>query len=552
MESPPLRFFASPWMARGAVMILILVHFTLGVTSAWIKSPTVDEYTYIATGYLYVTTGDFRLDRTHPPLIRLLIGWPLRFIPITLPPLQMEKWDTPDSYFLGYRLGWEMLLGGANDWRKILFLARLPILLLSCGLAGLVYLWGKKLYGTAGGLTSLFLYAFCPNLLAHGRLATMDLGSCFFMCLALFMLYRYTERQTTLRFLLAGMALGGALAAKVTALLLIPVYVMALVWMQASATGSLRRIPLVPFAKNTFAMGLIAWLTLLAVYGYPFKPFYYLDTLQNVLGKSFTSGRGGEAVPGMPHRNYAFYLFGRYSTEGWPYYYLAAAAVKTPLPVLLGLLLCLSYGSRRWRGLPDGLLVGTMVLLHAAAAFNRVNIGLRHVLPFYPMLYLYLGRLGELSGSRIGRRTLVLLAAWYILGNLWIYPDYLAYFNEAVGGPRQGHRYLDDSNLDWGQDFARLAAIQDAYPNEPLIIASEWYIQPGVFGLRARRMREEEIATPPSGIVAVSKHYAVRHRIFPRSPSYFNWLEQYEPVAEVGHSIWIFRFGPSSSHQNSM
>ncbi|HQH71863.1 MAG TPA: hypothetical protein PK360_07270, partial [bacterium] len=128
--------------------------------------------------------------------------------------------------------------------------------------------------------------------------------------------------------------------------------------------------------------------------------------------------------------------------------------------------------------------------------------------------------------------------------NLWIYPDYLAYFNEAAGGPSQGHRYLDDSNLDWGQDFARLAAIQAAYPDEPLFIASEWYIRPEAFGLKGRLLREEEIASPPPGIVAVSKHYAVRHRIFPRSPYYFNWLDKYKPVADVGHSIWIFHFPP--------
>lgn len=544
MESGRPSLFASPWIRRGAVVCLILLHFTLGITSAWIKSPTVDEYTYISTGYLYVKTGDFRLDRTHPPMIRLLIGLPLQFVSIEMPPLQKEKWDTPDSYFLGYPLGWEMMLGGRNDWRKILFLARLPVLFLSCGLAGLVYLWGRRLYGGAGGLTSLFLYVLCPNLLAHGRLATMDLGSAFFIFLALFALYLYAESPSPVRLVLAGVALGAAWAAKVTALLLIPVFVLTLFWLQARKAETLRRIPLVPILKNSFALLFVALLTLFAVYGYPFKPFYYLDTLQNVIGKSLSSGRGGETVPGMPHRNYAFYLFGDYSTGGWPYYYLAAAAVKTPLPIVIGLLLYLVLGKKRWRGLPDGIIVGTMALLHAVAALNRVNIGLRHVLPFYPLLYLYLGRVAEWRAHRIGRWVLVLLAAWYVGGNLWIYPDYLAYFNEAAGGPSQGHRYLDDSNLDWGQDFARLAAIQAAYPDEPLFIASEWYIRPEAFGLKGRLLREEEIASPPPGIVAVSKHYAVRHRIFPRSPYYFNWLDKYKPVADVGHSIWIFHFPP--------
>ncbi|MFB3788695.1 MAG: ArnT family glycosyltransferase, partial [bacterium] len=401
MESERFRLFTSPWIPRGAAIFLVLLHFALGITSAWIKSPTVDEYTYISTGYLYVKTGDFRLDRTHPPLIRLLIGLPLQFLPIEMPPWQMEKWDTPDSYFLGYPLGWEMMLGGKNDWRKILILARLPILLLSCGLAGLVYLWGRRLYGTAGGLTSLFLYVLCPNLLAHGRLATMDLGSAFFIFLALFALYTYSERPSPVRLILAGVALGGALAAKVTALMLIPVFLIALAWIKARNVDTLRQVPLLPILKNTFVLLLVVLLTLFVVYGYPIKPFYYLDTLRNVVAKSLAAGRGGETVPGMPHRNHAFYLFGNYSTEGWPYYYLAAAAVKTPLPILIGFLLCQVAGKKRWRGLPDGIMVGTLVLLQAMAAFNRVNIGLRHILPFYPLLYLYLGRVAELRGHRL-------------------------------------------------------------------------------------------------------------------------------------------------------
>ena len=33
--------------------------------------------------------------------------------------------------------------------------------------------------------------------------------------------------------------------------------------------------------------------------------------------------------------------------------------------------------------------------------------------------------------------------------------------NELVGGPRNGHRYLDDSNLDWSPDATRLKLYMD-------------------------------------------------------------------------------------------
>ncbi len=530
------------WIRRAAVAVLLVVHFLFAFCSARIKSPTIDEYTYIATGYYYVKTGDFRLDRTHPPLIRLLTGLPLQFMDLKEPDPQIEKWDSPASYELGYYLGKEMLLEKGNPVQSVVMAARWPILLLSCGLGGLIYLWAKKIYGTAGGLCALFLYVLCPNMLAHAGLATLDLGISFFLVLALYTLYGYTCSPTMKRWVVAGVALGLALMAKVTALILIPVFVGALAWTLRSGNRSLRAFPIGAMGLRTGILILSVLAVLCLVYGYPRKPFFYIDTLQNVIEKSVHGGRGGEEISGMPHRNYAFYLCGDYSTNGWPYYYLVAVAVKTPLSLFMALFLYLAVGSRRWRGMPDALLVGTMILLHGLAAANRVNIGLRHILPFYPLLYLYLGRIGEWANCRSGRWILFVLGIAYAASCVSIYPDFLAYFNWAAGGPERGHLYLDDSNIDWGQDLGRLAAIRERYSDEPFYIAQSYIFDPAAYGFSAIPLREEQIATPPAGIVAVGKHWAIRHRLSPRSPFYFDWLERYQPIGNVGHSIWLFRF----------
>lgn len=530
------------WLRGALASFLIALHFVLLCASSRVKSPTIDEYTYVASGYYYVRTGDFRLDRTHPPLIRLLSGIPLQFLSIHAPSPQLEKWDTPASYELGYYLGKEMLLQSGNDVKKILFAARLPIMLLSCALGFLLYVWGTQLYGAAGGLTVLFLYVLCPNMLAHAQLATLDLGISFFMALALYAMARYAQSPGRIHLAFCGIAVGAALAAKVTALLLLPIFLAALAWILYTPERSMRSFPWGRFAMQSGVLLGCSLVVLLLLYGYPFKPFYYWDTLQNVFQKSFSGGRGGEDIPGMPHRNYAFYLMGNYSTEGWPYYYLVAAAVKTPLAIFATLVLYLSIGPRRWRGLPDFLMVGAIALIHLMAAFNRVNIGLRHVLPFYPLLYLYMGRVAELGSRRYWRSTLLILGLGYALTCAWIYPDFLSYFNEAAGGPSQGYKYLDDSNLDWGQDLGRLAAVQRQYPQEPFYIAQDYIFDPAAYGFSAKPFHQEQIPSPPQGIVAVSKQWAIRHRIQKRSPYYFDWLEKYRPVGEVGRSIWIFKF----------
>ncbi|MBZ0254967.1 hypothetical protein K8I31_02830, partial [bacterium] len=78
--------------------------------------------------------------------------------------------------------------------------------------------------------------------------------------------------------------------------------------------------------------------------------------------------------------------------------------------------------------------------------------------------------------------------------------------------------------------------------DEPFYIATNWMFDPAAYGFEAQRLLDEQIANPPKGVIAVGKHWAVRHRISRRSPAYFDWLDKYQPIGEVGGSIWLFYF----------
>jgi hypothetical protein len=56
---------------------------------------------------------------------------------------------------------------------------------------------------------------------------------------------------------------------------------------------------------------------------------------------------------------------------------------------------------------------------------------------------------------------LVLVLALEAAETLRVHPHELSFFNAIAGGPRGGRRLFADSNVDWGQDLARLA---DAAP----------------------------------------------------------------------------------------
>ena len=87
-----------------------------------------------------------------------------------------------------------------------------------------VFAWSRRLYGTGGGLLSLCLWVFCPNILAHCRLITTDVGSTALGVAATFVFWRYLKQPSWLGAVAAGVMLGLAQLTKFSMLLLYAVW----------------------------------------------------------------------------------------------------------------------------------------------------------------------------------------------------------------------------------------------------------------------------------------------------------------------------------------
>ena len=59
------------------VAALLAILGAVQVTSVLDESATFDEPGYVAAGYSYLKTGDFRMNPEHPPLAKVLIALPL-------------------------------------------------------------------------------------------------------------------------------------------------------------------------------------------------------------------------------------------------------------------------------------------------------------------------------------------------------------------------------------------------------------------------------------------------------------------------------------------
>jgi hypothetical protein len=234
-------------------MAVLLLH------AAWRVGPTYDEHFYVAAGNHYWRSGDFALNREHPPLLKLLAGLPLVLAPgVVEPPHAGELLSYPVAFFHQHN--------GAQLDRN-LFLARLPFCALALVCAVAVARAAAQRYGPRAGVLGLALFAFNPGVLAHGPLAALDLGVAALMFFAVLAYARLAERPSWRAAWWAALAFGLANLAKSTALVLMPLFAGLALW---SALRTRRLAPL-GWCALVFAGGLSLFA---AGYGFEAKSVY--------------------------------------------------------------------------------------------------------------------------------------------------------------------------------------------------------------------------------------------------------------------------------------
>ncbi len=132
----------------------------------------------------------------------------------------------------------------------------------------------------------------------------------------------------------------------------------------------------------------------------------------------------------------------------------------------------------------------------AVAMMSGMNIGVRHLLPMYAFVIIFAAAgtvtLAGMNG-RINRRWAVacaVLIAASIVSSLLVFPNEIAYANEAWGGPKNVHNLLSDANVDWAQQLYQVKQWQDRHPDQECWFAyfPRPEIDPGVYGIRCHAL----------------------------------------------------------------
>jgi 4-amino-4-deoxy-L-arabinose transferase-like glycosyltransferase len=451
-----------------ALALLLVLIGQLAYTSR-ANSITWDEGHHLFDGYNIWKQHDYGLNPEVPPLVKMVAAAPLLRMHLVVPPLQGRSEQT-EAFLDGKDFVFH------NNADKLLFRARMAASVFMIGLAVCVFFAAYEMFGPVAALLALAFLVFDPNFLAHGALVTTDAAISCCIFLALYLAYRYAKRSTPVRLLLVGLATGLAMAAKFTGLLIPPILLL-LVLAESLSVRDWRLL-----GRRIAALvvvGVISFGILWSFYGFRYSarpagrtlnpPLAdYLKGLPNqqdahhlallarthLLPEAYLFGLANTKITEFADTSY---FFGHIYRHGTWLYFPAAFVIKSTLPFLLLLATAfalIAAGRLKQRRELFFLLIPP-ALFFAVAMHSTMNIGHRHILPIYPFLYVLIaaGAAWLIQSNRRWSYAIAVLLLWQIATSVRVAPAYMAYANEAWGGPSSLHKYLGDANTDWGQQL---------------------------------------------------------------------------------------------------
>jgi 4-amino-4-deoxy-L-arabinose transferase-like glycosyltransferase len=510
---------------------------------------TFDEPWHLAIGMAHLQFGAYDYEHKHPPLARDLAA----LGPFLAGVRSAGLLDLSATGLNAlYEEGNALLHWDGRYWRN-LTLARLGTLPFLVWAVVVAFLWGRRWFSPAAGWWAAALLASTPPVLGHAGVATNDMACAATVAAALYQFLRWIEEPGWKRTVWLGAAVALALLAKLSSIgFLGACFFIGAVCLRSTDFQPVSRY----FTQLLLALALALALNW-AYYGFTVKtlaevwgPHPRIDAmlaarpwLQPVWNTATSLPLPlTELITGVRdlnrHNNEGFdsYLLGEYRRTGWWYFFPVVLAVKTPL----GLLLLAAAGwiaiLARPRSVPLPHLLTALFPagILGVAMLSRIDLGVRHILPVYPLLAVLAGgALSACAAHRLKFAAAAALAAWTIVEPAFVHPDYIAYFNPLAG--RRPERILAESDLDWGQDLARLARrLKERNVPEVSIayFGSALLDQAGLPPYRALDPHR-----PAAGYIAVSVRFLTLENARDGS---FAWLKGRTPIERVGKSIDLF------------
>jgi hypothetical protein len=542
------------WLLPGIVL------FTCACAASYSanrNSVTVDECADLPRGISILRDGEYRSKAGVTPLpavlqaLPVLLGTSVRVTP--------EFSAAENTWAAGYVFS----LANADHYHRYFVIARHVsiVALLGCALLG--WAFARSLYGETAALLTIPVICFSPDMIAHGSLVTSDIFLAAGIVGSLWAWDAFLREASWKSGLVLGATVGLAALCKYTGVLLLAILPLTLgILLILRKSGVCLRDWPFTITRKMPMYGLLAIVTMALVVnlGYGFKgtmsslgsyQFHRpaLQSLRDVL-PAWTPVPlpadyllGIDAQLGDPEDGY---LLGKFGRSFWNFY-LVGFLVKTPEPILL-LALVATMLPRKPGAREVPLLVAGWCYLVFFSAMGHKNFGIRYLLFLIPLAAIWIARLAEavcLTSVR-SRRTalggLILSLTCLAVTTLRAAPHYLAYFNAASGGPDNGHVYLLDSNLDWGQDILTLRDYMREQKIDTVALAYFGRVEPAIYGVRYVPLIGEvgERYAVISANLLWGRMYFVTGTSFWPKRDYYAAFRKIRPKAILGHTLYVF------------
>jgi hypothetical protein len=468
------------WECAFVTFCLIAMSILL-IRSIRQESPTYDEVTYAEYGNHFLVDHDFRYDPFSPPLAKEIVALPT-------------------------------LVNKNVIYDRVIFWPRMMTVVFTLGLAVLVYLFSKKLFGESAAKLSLLLFVFEPNLLANGHYANADLIFTFFYILSLFLFWLWRKTFTYKKIIIFSIVTGLLLSTKITSIpfFIFPViilYVLDIKRKQDLIKYSFWKKIIWPLLAIFFVMAITLWST----YFFKFEPplGYRFDKNRPAIALSKTNpliklaltvpvplGSYISTIKQAYLYNYSniyikrSYILGMASDFGSPgYYFPLVFFIKTPLPLLILFALCLLVPFKYVKR--DKYILVPLLFIFLNVILSYVTLVNRYILPVYPLVIIYAGQTVNIKMIRkkIFYIFLGVLLIWFIMGTLKTFPYFVSYMNETIGGSGNRYKYLVDANYDWGQGLIALKKYEDIQGTRNLQLAYFGSVDPSKYGISYEKIK---------------------------------------------------------------
>jgi hypothetical protein len=505
-------------------------------TTSWLawqsKGITFDEPAHLVAAALQVRQSNFRIDAENPPLWKYYLALvnPAMNLKLDAPPGGDSDAIPVSPSVLDYA-STSLYRTPGNIPIELINSGRARMLPLAILLGALIAFWAWRLAGPLAACVACAAYCLDPNFLAHGLLIKNDVAIALFVTALTYALWRVGRAATILNCCAVALLLGTALCTKYSGILGVPLVGIALIsraliprdWqiLRCTARSFAARF-LAAVAIGLFAL-LFSWFFIWACYEFRYQPSrgvvttdldraiqsyaatntvvrynVQIDTppdefrqdvarwqpdglirsikwidAHHLFPQSFLVGFIFAASFTKAH---AAFLLGQVTLRGWWYYFPLAIAVKTPLATLLALATAavVSFLLPRPRDpWPICILALPPIIFMASMMHSALDVGIRHLFPIYPFLYIVLGIISARAVVKFRKPAGTVLAILFLglaVETFAAFPDYIPFFNIAAGGSRGGARLLSDSNIDWGQELPGLAKWQADHTDYQLLL----------------------------------------------------------------------------------